>query len=97
MENDQTIITNGTHSTLETRTSEAEQAVVQSLTEPGAYVCNWSGHLIRAAPDAFGPNLHALSLVAHGRLSFTKICNDPYVSLTRARMLAANADLHVSF
>jgi len=82
---------------LETRTSRSEHDVVNAITEPGTYVCNWSGHLIRAPRDGFGANLHAMSLVAHRRLAFTKISDNPFVTLSRARVIAANSDLLVSF
>ncbi len=68
------------------------------LNEPGAYVCNWSGHLLRAPADAIKPGCSpALSMTATEPLFLTKLSSDPYVPISKARILAANSDVAVNF
>ena len=68
------------------------------INEPGAYICQWNGHLLRVPPDGvtFGRS-PMINLVGPGPLYVTKINDNPYISLTKARTLAANYDLHVNF
>lgn len=68
------------------------------INEPGCYVCNWSGHLLRVPPDGIAPGRSPLmNFVGRKALFVTKIGNDPYMTVTKARLLAANADLDVRF
>ena len=69
-----------------------------SISEPGCYVCNWSGHLLRVPDDAIAPGRSPLiNMVACEPLFVTKISNNPFVSVTKAKLLACNADVHVNF
>ena len=69
-----------------------------SICEPGCYVCNWSGHLLRVPDDAIAPGRSPLiSMVGCEPLFVTKISNNPFVSVTKAKLLACNADVHVNF
>ena len=68
------------------------------IREPGAYICLWSGHLLRVPKtgiDAEGTP--RMSVVATDSLLVTKIDDDPYIPLTQARLLAANQDVAVNF
>ena len=68
------------------------------INEPGAYVCNWSGHLMRVPEDGIAPGRSPLlSIVGCQPLFVTKICDDPYVTITKARLLASNCDVNVNF
>ncbi len=70
----------------------------ESICEPGAYVCNWSGHLLRVPSDAVTAGRSPLiNIVGADCLFVTKICNDPFVPLTKARLLACNFDIAVNF
>ncbi len=70
----------------------------EGICEPGAYVCNWSGHLLRVPKDAVSPGRSPLiSIVGPDCLFVTKICNDPFVPVTKARLLACNCDMAVNF
>ena len=72
--------------------------VFDTIDEPGAYVCNWSGHLLRVPPHAVasaGPV--TLGWVGREPLTVTKISSNPFITLTKARLLAANHDLEVRF
>ena len=70
----------------------------QSICEPGAYVCNWSGHLLRVPEDATTAGRSPLiSIVGPDHLFVTKISENPYVAVTKARLLASNYDMAVNF
>jgi hypothetical protein len=68
------------------------------INEPGAYVCNWSGHLLRVPQDGVTPGRSPLlNIVGPQPLFVIKISDDPYVSITKARLLACNCDVNVNF
>ena len=69
-----------------------------SICEPGCYVCNWSGHLLRIPEDALKPGRSpVMTIRGLDPLFVTKICHDPYVPVSKARMLAADCDAAVNF
>ncbi len=69
-----------------------------SIQEPGAYICNWSGHLLRIPEDGVAPGRSPLiNIVGPEALFCTKICENPFVTITKARILASNFDLPVNF
>ena len=69
-----------------------------SICEPGCYICNWSGHLLRVPDDGVAPGRSPLiNMVGCEPLFVTKISNNPFVSVTKAKLLACNADVHVNF
>ena len=68
------------------------------IREPGAYICRWSGHLLRVPETGIGPErTPRVSVVAADALMVTKINDDPYIPVTQARLLAANQDVAVNF
>ena len=68
------------------------------INEPGCYVCNWSGHLLRVPEDGVAPGRSPLmSMIGHDPLYVTKISDYPFIPLTKARLLAANWDVTVNF
>ena len=68
------------------------------ISEPGTYICNWSGHLLRIPEDGVAAGRSPLiNLVSNESLFVTKISDDPYVPLTKARIVAANFDVNVNF
>ncbi len=68
------------------------------INDPGAYVCNWSGHLLRVPEDAIKPGRSpVLELRGKEPLIATKISCDPFVALTKARMIASDLDVYVNF
>ena len=70
----------------------------ESIDGPGCYVCAWSGHLLRVPEDAIAPGRSPrINLVARGPLVVTKISENPYLPITRARLLAANLNIGVCF
>lgn len=69
-----------------------------SINEPGTYICNWSGHLLRVPEDSIKPGRSPLmDLMATEPLFVTKITNDPFVPISKARIVAANYDVAVNF
>ena len=74
------------------------QVPFDSISEPGCYVCNWSGHLLRVPEDGVAPGRSPLIHI-NGRepLYVTKISDNPWIPLTKAKTLACNFDCHVNF
>ena len=69
-----------------------------SISDPGTYICNWSGHLLRVPEDGVAAGRSPLiNLVGNEPLFVTKISADPFIPRTKARILASNIDLHVNF
>ncbi len=69
-----------------------------NINEPGCYVCNWSGHLVRIPEDGVAPGRSPLiNMVGPEELFVTKISDNPYIPVTKAKMLACNFDLNVNF
>ncbi len=74
------------------------QFAFDSINEPGAYVCNWSGHLLRIPGDGVTPGRSpVINMVGVEPLFTTKISENPFVTITKARLLASNFDLPVCF
>jgi len=68
------------------------------INDPGSYICNWSGHLLRVPEDGVAPGRSPLiNFVGPEPLYVTKISENPYITITKARMLASNLDLPVNF
>ncbi|MHC4064508.1 MAG: hypothetical protein ACYSUI_08405 [Planctomycetota bacterium] len=69
-----------------------------SLNECGTYVCNWSGHLLRVPEDAIKPGRSPLMcMTGKEPLFVTKISDDPYIPVSKARILTADWDMVVNF
>lgn len=70
----------------------------ESVQEPGCYVCNWSGHLMRVPEDGVAPGRSPLiNIIGNEPLFVTKISDNPYIPLTKAKMIASNLDCAVNF
>ena len=70
----------------------------EAISEPGCYVCNWSGHLCRVPEDGVAPGRSpVINIVGNEQLLVTKISDNPYIPLTKAKMLACNFALNVNF
>jgi hypothetical protein len=68
------------------------------IHEPGAYVCSWSGHLLRVPEDGVvSGRSPVLNMVGRDPLFVTKISDNPYITLTKAKLLASNFDISVNF
>ena len=74
------------------------QIAFDCIQEPGCYVCNWSGHLLRVPDDGVAPGRSPLlNIVGPEPLFVTKIADNPYITITKAKLLASNGDLNVNF
>ncbi|MGE0479795.1 MAG: hypothetical protein AB7Q17_04920 [Phycisphaerae bacterium] len=68
------------------------------INAPGAYICNWSGHLLRVPEDGVVPGRSPLiNLIGPEPLMVTKISDNPYLTLTKAKLIASNFDITVNF
>ncbi len=82
----------------DTATGLGTTVAFSNISEPGCYVCNWSGHLLRVPKDGFAFGRAPLAnLVGSEPLFVTKISDNPYIPITKAKLLACNFDLHVTF
>ena len=69
-----------------------------NISEPGCYVCNWSGHLMRIPDDAVRQGRSPLiEIIGPETMIVTKLSDDPFIPLTKARMLVADFDHSVNF
>ncbi len=69
-----------------------------NITDTGTYVCNWSGHLLRIPEDAVKPGRSpVLDMRAKEPLFVTKLSEDPFITLTKARIIASDLDQAVNF
>ncbi len=71
---------------------------LDALTEPGTYVCNWSGHLLRVPESDRGTSRFSTT---HARRAaawtVTRISVDPRISCYHAKSLADRLGLTTSF
>ena len=68
------------------------------IQEPGCYVCNWNGHLLRVPEDGVAAGRSpVLTFCGPEPLFVTKIADNPFIPLTKARMVGSNLDIAVNF
>ena len=80
--------------------SEGTQStqLFEQINSPGCYVSQQSGSLYRIPEDALIQGRSpALVVVSNEPQVVTKITSDPFLPLTKARLLAADFDLSVNF
>ena len=93
-------MTNPTQNTpnYETPTWAGTKFPFEQISEPGCYVCDWSGHLLRVPEDGVAPGRSPLiNIVGTETLYVTKISDNPYIPRTKAKMLCSNHDVNVNF
>ncbi len=82
----------------DTNTQVWTKVPFENINEPGCYVCNWSGHLLRVPDDGVAPGRSPLiNVIGTETLYVTKISDNPFIPLTKARMMASNYDINVNF
>lgn len=70
----------------------------ESIQEPGCYICNWSGHLLRVPEDGVAPGRSPLvNIIGSEPLFVTKLSDNPFITITKAKMIASNLDCSVNF
>lgn len=68
------------------------------ISIPGCYVLNSTGELLRVPDDALAPGRSpVLDVVSKNQWFVTRISTNPYVTLSKARSIAADMDLAVNF
>ncbi len=71
---------------------------LDTIHTPGAYICNWSGHLLRIPQCGLTPaGPLAVNIVGGEPLIATKISDDPAVPLALARRLAWQFGVSIAF
>jgi hypothetical protein len=76
-----------------------EKILLSEICSPGAYVCHWNGDLLRVTdgPVFDQPEAKEMEAPAGGEPRYvTQISPDPFIPLSRARMIAANMDLEIT-
>ncbi len=90
--------TTRTYTQAESTGFQGTQIPFEAINQPGCYICNWSGHLLRVPEDGVAPGRSPLlSIIGQQPLFVTKISDNPFIPVTKARMLAANCDVAVNF
>ncbi len=70
----------------------------RDVTEPGAYVCRESGDLVRIAlTGAASDSSELIERQEAEPVHVVRIHLDPFVAISRARVLAANLDVEIKF
>ena len=76
----------------------AQTIPFEEIETPGTYLSNWTGHLIRVPEDGVKAGRSpVIDICGKEPMLLTKLSNDPFIGLTKARMLAADLDLPVNF
>ena len=69
-----------------------------NLETPGTYVANESGELFRVPTDALAAGrTPVMEIVSNSPRMLTKISDNPWIPISKARQLAAASDLFVDF
>ncbi len=86
--------TTGSHAA----STAADQLIFGNLSEAGTYLWNETGHLFRVPEDAVKVGRSPLiEILGKEPIVVTKLSDDPYMTITKARMTAADLDLGVNF
>lgn len=65
-----------------------------SINSPGAYVFEQTGHLLRVPEDSIKPGRSPLMQIdSKEPLRVVKISNNPFITATKARMIASQHDI----
>ncbi len=76
----------------------ASPITFEAIREPGAYLCHWSGHLLRVPKGATtADRAGRISLVSNEKLYVTRIDGDPEIPLPKARALAKETGVSTAF
>ncbi len=72
--------------------------IFDQIEHPGCYVTNDSGLLLRVPQDALGRGRSPLmDVVSNEPWIVTKISEDPYLPLSKARLASADLDIKIHF
>jgi len=69
-----------------------------TIRDPGTYVCNWNGYLLRVPSGALGPGQgRVINLIGAEPLLVTRISADAELPVSHARELASDLGLRIRF
>ena len=69
-----------------------------TIRDPGTYVCNWNGYLLRVPSGALSPGPgRVINLIGVEPLLVTRISADPELPVSHARQLASDLGLRIRF
>ncbi len=69
-----------------------------AINTPGLYIENRTGILLRIPEDALVPGRSpAIEILSNDTWIVTKISDDPFMPVTKARMIAADLDIRTNF
>ncbi len=75
-----------------------EHVEFSAINSPGAYIEDCNGSLLRVPDEALASDHTPLmEIVSKTPCMVTKISDDPWLVISKARQLAADADLQVNF
>jgi len=70
----------------------------ERISQPGCFLFNKTGDLVRIPDDALADGRSpTIDVVSNEPWLLTKISNDPYLPLRKARAVAADMDLQINF
>ena len=78
-------------------TTDFRTVTFESVPEPGAYICNWSGHLLQIPPAAFEAGSLSCNIIGNDSLYVTSISDDPSIPIDAAREVASKLEVDVNF
>ncbi len=79
-------------------TKTNERLAFADVNMPGTYVDNETGHLFRVPEDALvGGRSPLIEIVSKSPTMVTRISEDPWLPISKARQTAADSDLYISF
>jgi hypothetical protein len=83
---------------IESRPVAANTVLFDEIEDSGTYFSNWSGHLIRVPDNGLkAGSSPTIDILGKGPMVVTKLSDDPYCTISKARMIAADLDLQVNF
>lgn len=82
-----------------THTTHTSQCLPFSdINSPGCYVANGGGELFRIPEDGVVTGRSpVIEIVSKTPRMVTKVSDDPWLAISKARQLAADSDLYVNF
>jgi len=77
---------------------ERSEVPFSKLNEIGTYVFKEGGQLLRVPEDALKPGRSpVMDIVGRDVLTVCKLSDDPFIPITKARLVAADLDVEVNF
>ena len=79
-------------------TPAADQLIFGNVGAAGTYLFNETGHLLRVPEDAVKIGRSpVIEILGKDPLVVTRLSDDPFLTINKARMIAADLDLGINF